>query len=481
MSSPTTSACLAAALAAVLAGCAVGPRYVKPVASAPAQAAFVSGSPTATAETPLPVLWWRLYQDPVLDRLVARALTENADLRVAAGNLAYAQGVLEEARAGRFPTTTLTAGGPTYGRSALQVLNHVPASTGYAVGMTASYQVDLFGRISRAIQAASANAEAIAAAEDVSRVTVAGQTASAYANICGYGEQLDVARRSLALVRQTYDLTRAQRDAGALSDFDVDREGVVLAQARAAIAPLEGQRRAALFSLAALIGAEPSQVPPEAESCRSPPRLTQPLPVGDGASLLRRRPDLRAAERQLAAATARIGVATADLYPTITLGGSVNNAASTVSGLGATSGATYSVGPGLSWTLPNILAARARIHQAGGLASAALAGFDGVVLRALKEAETALAAYTAELDHHLALAEAQRSADDALRLANIQFQAGSVSFLDLITTEQTALAADQALAQSDQTISADQVAVFQALGGGWEDALPVLAERLGKR
>ena len=238
---------------------------------------------------------------------------------------------------------------------------------------------------------------------------------------------------------------------------------------------------AALFSLAALIGAEPSQVPPEAEACRSPPRLTQPLPVGDGAGLLRRRPDLRAAERQLAAATARIGVATADLYPTITLGGSLNNAASTVSGLGATAGATYSVGPGLSWTVPNILAARARIDQAGGLASAALAGFDGVVLRALKEAETALAAYAAELDHHLALAEAQRSADDALRLATIQFQAGSVSFLDLITSEQTAVAADQALAQSDQTISADQVAVFQALGGGWEEAPPVSAARLGKR
>ena len=470
---------LTAAIAVLAAGCVVGPRYVTPTAPPDAKAPFLSAPRAATADVPLPPLWWRLYQDPVLDRLVDRALTENQDLKAAAGNLAYAEGLLEEARAGRFPSTTLTAGGPTYARGAFQIFTGAPAATSYAAGLTASYQIDLFGRIRRAIQAASANADAIQAAEDVVRVTVAGQTAGAYASICGYGEQLDVASRSLELARQTYDLTKAQRDAGALSDFDVDREGVVLAQARAAIAPLEGQRRAALYALAALIGATPAELPAEAAACRRPPRLSRPLPVGDGAGLLRRRPDVREAERQLAAATARIGVATADLYPTITLGGSVANAAATPGGLTSTAGATYSVGPGLSWTAPNLLVARARIHQAGGLASAALAGFDGVVLRALKEAETALAAYASELDHHVALAEAQRSADDALRLADIQFKAGSVSFLDLITTEQTAVAADQALAQSDQTLSVDELAVFQALGGGWEDAPPVRRSPLG--
>jgi NodT family efflux transporter outer membrane factor (OMF) lipoprotein len=474
---PTRLAGLAAA--ALLTGCAVGPRYAAPVLPPAARGPFVSANAAIAADAALPPLWWRLYQDPVLDRLVARALTENQDLKVAAGNLAYAQGLLEEARAGRFPGTTLTAAGPTYGRSAAQALSGASASTGYAAAFTASYQIDLFGRIRRAIEAARANAEAVEAAEDVTRVTIAGQTAGAYANICGYGEQLDVARRSLALVQETYKLTAAQRDAGALSDFEVDREGVLLAQARAAIAPLEGQRRAALFSLAALIGVTPSQVPPEADACRTPPSLTRPLPVGDGAALLRRRPDLREAERQLAAATARIGVATADLYPTISLGGSVAAAASASGRAGGASGATYSVGPGLTWTVPNILVARARIHQAGGLASAALASFDGVVLRALKEAEGALSAYAAELDHHAALVEARRSADDALRLANIQLQAGSLSSLDLITTEQTAVAADQALAQSDQAVSADQVAVFQALGGGWEDAPVVRPTKLG--
>lgn len=469
--------------AALLGGCALGPRPAPPATPPSAEGPFVSAAlPEQAAPAPLPPLWWRLYSDPVLDRLIQQALTENQDLKVAAANLAYAQALLEEARAGRFPATDLTASGPTYARSSFQALGNgvasSTASTVYTAGLSASYQVDLFGRIRRGIQAARASAEATGAAEDVVRVTVAGQTAGAYAAICGFGEQIDVARRSLDLVQQTYTLTVSERDAGALSDFDVAREGVLLAQARAAIPPLEGQRRAALFTLAALIGRTPAQVPAEAATCRAPPRIVQPLPVGDGAALLKRRPDVREAERNLAAATFRIGVATADLYPTISIGGAVSNAARTVGGLGNTAAASYSVGPLLNWSFPNILLARARVHQAGAQASGALAFFDGVVLQALADTEKALSTYGSELDHHVALADARTNADEALRLAEVQFKAGAVSFLDLITAEQTAVAADQALAQSDQTISTDQVAVFQALGGGWEDAPAVTAPRI---
>ncbi len=455
--------------ALTLSACAVGPHYVSPKTPPHAAGSFVSADRPEFAESaPLPPGWWRLYQDAVLDDLVKEALSENQDLKVAAANLAYAEGLLEEARSGRFPTTNLTAAAPSYGRSVSQVIAGAAASTSYAAGLIASYQVDLFGRIARGVQAARANAEASLAAEDVVRVTVAAQTAAAYANICGYGEQLDVARRSVALVQEAYDLTAAERDAGALSNFDLSREGVVLGQAKGAIAPLEGQRRAALFTLAALLGKPPSEVPAAAAACHTPPRLVQPLPVGNGADLLRRRPDLRAAERSLASATARIGVAEADLYPTITLGGAVNNAASSITGIGTTSHATYSVGPMLSWSFPNILTAHARVKQASAQAAAALAGFDGAVLRALSEAEKALSAYGSELDHHTALVDVRTNADEALRLAKIQFEAGSVSFLDLISAESAAVAADQAVALSDQTLSTNQIAVFQALGGGWE-------------
>jgi NodT family efflux transporter outer membrane factor (OMF) lipoprotein len=471
---------VAAALVSVFLGsCAVGPRFAPPSTPPTAQGRFVSADrPDLEGPAPLPPLWWRLYDDPVLDSLVRQALTRNEDLKVAAANLAYAQGLLEEARAGRFPTTELTASLPEYGKGQLQTLDTFRPATAFVAGLSASYQVDLFGRIRRGIQATRANVEATEAAEDVVRVTVAAQTASAYADICGYGHQLDVARRSLDLVQQAYDLTVAQRDAGALSDFDLARQGVILAQSKAIIAPLEGQRRAALFTLAALIGRTPAQVPAEAAACRTPPRIAHALPVGDGAALLRRRPDVREAERNLAAATFRIGVAAADLYPTVSIGGAVENAATTIGGLGRSSTVSYSVGPMLSWSFPDILVARARVKEAGAQASGALASFDGTVLQALSDAEKALSAYGAELDHHVALADAKKNADEAFRLADVQFRAGAASFLDLITAEQTAVAADQAVALSDQTISDDQVGVFQALGGGWEGAPAVTPPRI---
>jgi NodT family efflux transporter outer membrane factor (OMF) lipoprotein len=300
-------------------------------------------------------------------------------------------------------------------------------------------------------------------------------TAGAYVNICGLGEQLDVAGRSLNTVRRTYDITTRQRDVGALSDFDVARQGVLLEQARAAIAPLEGQRRSAVFALAALIGKTPAETPSAAVSCRLPPRLGHPLPVGDGAALLRRRPDIRQAERTLAADTAGVGVAAANLYPTVTLGGSVASAAGAPGQLFTYPTTAYSVGPLITWTFPNILVARAQVLQARAQTAGALAAFNGAVLQALQETEQALATLASELDRHRALEAAGENADQALKLAQIQYHAGTASGLDQLTAEATAISADQALAASDQAIGADQVAVFQALGGGWEGAPPVSA------
>jgi len=451
--------------------CAAGPRAAAPRTPPAADAPFIAaGAAGQTTPDALPTRWWRLYPDPVLDRLVIQALTRNADLKVAVANLAYAQALLSEAKAGQYPGTTLSGAAPSYGRGATQIDYGLPATTTYSAAFSASYQVDLFGRVRRAIEAARADADASRAAADAVRVTVAGETASAYASLCGYAEQIAVARRSVDLLQRTYDLTRVERDAGALSDFDLDRQAALLDQAKAAVPPLEGQRRAALYTLAALIGETPGGVPAEAAACEAPPVLQRPLPVGDGAALLRRRPDIRQGERQLAAATARIGVATADLYPTITLGGSLADGVLPITATKSVNAFTYSAGPMLSWSFPNMLIARAHVREAGAQATAALASFDGVVLNALRDTETALSAYGAELDHHRALLAAQKDATDALRLADIQFRSGAASFLDLLGSESTQVAADQAVALSDQTLAADQVAVFQQLGGGWEDA-----------
>lgn len=461
-----------------LAACAVGPNYVPPQTPPAGVGAFVSAMPEATSNAPLPATWWRLYDDPLLDRLVGEALTENQDLKVAAANLAYAQAVLGEARAGLLPATNLVAGA-SYGRSAGAKAAASPRNAwSYDAGFNAAYQVDLFGRVWRTIEAAHASADQVQAAEDAVRVTVAAETAGAYASLCGYAAQADVARRSLSLAQQTYDIILRQRDLGAASDFDVVRAATALEQSRAAVPTLEGQRRVALFELAALLGKTPAEAPVAAAACHVPPHISRQLPVGEGAALLRRRPDVRETERLMAADTARIGVAAADLYPTVSLGGAVASAANSLGGLSSPAAVTVNVGPLISWSFPNIAVAMARVREARATISGAIAGYHSTVLTALKETEQALSGYSSEIERHMALGAARDLARDAFGLAEAQYNAGSISFLDRLTAQGVLLGAEQALAASDQALSADQVAVFQALGGGWEDAPAVVPPKV---
>jgi NodT family efflux transporter outer membrane factor (OMF) lipoprotein len=321
--------------------------------------------------------------------------------------------------------------------------------------------------VRRSIEAARADAQGAAAARDALKVTVAAETARAYALICGLGEQTAVARRSLAVVSREARITAQRRAAGAASEFDDVRAQGLVAQTRAAIPPLEGQRRAALYQLAALLGRTPARAPSEAEACVTPPRLAALIPVGDGAGLIARRPDVRLADRRLAAATARVGVAVADLYPRISLTGFYGAVGSDTSDLSSEPGLTWGVGPKIAWSFPNQTGPRARIRQAKAGAAAALAGFDSAVLLALKEVHQALAAYGADLDRREALAEAQDKAHRGFDIAHGEFLAGAIPDLDLLTAEQTLTAADAAIAASDTALVQDQIAVFKALGGGW--------------
>ena len=463
--------------AAALAGCAVGPNYQRP---SPAGSATTGFAAQTAAEAPAapPNQWWRLYSDPVLDALVQQALTENTDLQVAEANLGQARGLLNQARAGLFPSTGLQAG-YTYGRNAsadaaaAAAGRRAPDSWVYSAGLDVSYEVDLFGRVRRSIESARATAAAVEAARDAVRVTVAAETTRAYANVCAYGEALDVARRSLDIAQEGYDITVKQRDAGGLSDFDVARQATLLAQTKALVPVAENQRRSALYQLAVLTGRPPETLMPQVEACRTPPLLKQAIPVGDGTAMLRRRPDVRQAERALASATARIGVATANLYPTITLGGAATVGAPSLAGLGRYQSLAYGIGPLINWTFPNTLVANAQIQQARAAASGALAGFNGAVLNALKETEQALSAYGSELDHHAALATARDQAAEATRFADIRFQAGRASFLDVLDARRTQITAESALAASDEALVSNQITVFKALGGGWEDSPPV--------
>ena len=503
--------------AALLAGCTVGPRYRTPPIAAVAPAGFAEAS-AATSSTPPPGRWWRLYDDAALDALVQTALVRNTDLRQAAASLAEARGVLEEARAGLFPSTTLSGSlsrsrastltgaaagaaasgaagggaggtgatggavgggstGTTGGTTVTGLGTTTPqARTIYSTGFGATYEIDLFGRISRGIDAARADVEAQAAAQDLARTAVAAETTRAYVLACTSARQAEVARGSEALVADSYAILLRQRDLGAASDYDTSNVLALLEQARAVIPPLEGQRRAALYALAVLTGDPPERVSAEAATCHATPRLISPLPVGDAAGLLARRPDVRQAERALARSVYGIDVATADLYPTVSLFGSVSTSATSIGGLGRRAGTAFSFGPLVTWDVPNLVAARARVRQAEARAQGALAAFDGTILVALRDLEQALATYGAELDRRAALQAARDASAEANRLAGIRAQGGAISLLDSLQVQRTLVTAEAQLAASDAQLAAAQVAVFRALGGGWEDA-PAVATR----
>ena len=455
----------------LVAACAVGPDYHPASVPAAASAPFTS-SPVATA-TAGDDRWWRLYDDPVLDDLIGQAFAANTDLRVATANLRRARAVLNEAQGARLPSTTISGSAVEARQSVATTNGPVPfRSEFYRLGFDANYEIDLYGRVGRNIEAARADAAAEAAARDAVAISVAAETARAYADACSAARQLDVATRSLKIQADSFDLTERRVAAGRDSPLDAARARAQLESTRAALPSFAADQRSALFRLAVLTGKPPTEADARARACTMPPQLKGPIPAGDGAALLKRRPDIRRADRQLAAATARIGVATADLFPKISIGGSVTGQGTTPGAVFSNNGFGFSIGPLLSWSFPNIIAVRARIAQAKAGGDAALANFDGVVLGALRETETALSDYAGAIDRNGALRAARDQSSEAARIVRLRYGAGAENFLSVLDAERTLATADAQLAASDAALTNAQIAVFKALGGGWEMATP---------
>ncbi len=461
---------LAAFLPALfLCACAVGPNYQRPAALPPEQVRLTEAIENgAVTPSPLPEQWWQLFKDPELDRLVTQALAKNTDLRVAAANLQRARAVLSEAGAARLPTST-TKAQFSNSRQVVPSIGRTVTNDFFSVGFDASYEIDLFGGVSRSIEAARADTASAQAAVDAARVSVAAETARAYASACGFGEQADVARETESLQARTLDLTQRRLSAGRGTLSEVDQATVLIEQARAQVPVFEAQRRSALYALAVLTGDPPAAILDSAAArCRTVPMAAEPLPVGDGQALLARRPDVRQAERSLAADTARIGVATAALYPKISLLGSTSLGATQFSNLGSSGSFGYSVGPLISWNFPFNGAARARIHENEAIAQGSLARFDAAVLNALKEAEQALARAGGAAQREEALRRAMTASSDAARLSRTRFDYGADSFLQLLDAERQRAQTRAAIASAEADRADAQISVFKALGGGWQ-------------
>jgi outer membrane protein, multidrug efflux system len=463
---------LAFTASVTLAACTVGPNYVLPkdaLIQTPAANGPFAGADNASLEQQAPPdQWWKLYQDPQLDLLIHQALAANTNLRVAEATLERSHALVLEARAARQPNAVANISGE-YGEvsgESYLLEKVIPPAKLYDTGLSVSYDFDLFGRLRRAVEAASATDESEQAVRDLVKINVVAQTTRAYADLCNAGAELTVARRALDLQNQSLALTKRLVAAGRAASLDEIRSRGQVAQLQSTVPMLEANKRNAIFRLATLTGRPPARFDPKWEACATPPRLITPLPVGDGAQLLKRRPDVHAAERRLAAATAQIGIAVASLYPNISLRASIGSTGAMDDFLTKPTN-RYGIGPGITWEL-NQSAARARIKGAEAGVKANLARFDGVVLEALRESESALNVYVHDLERERNLREACDMADRAVKDAHTLQMFGRVAALTVLDAERTQAAAAMALARQKSQVSVDQINVFAALGGGWQ-------------
>jgi NodT family efflux transporter outer membrane factor (OMF) lipoprotein len=450
--------------ATALSACAVGPDYKAPATPSTAAGAFLGATTPAVSTAQADDHWWRLYDDPVLDGLVRDALTANTDIRVAVARLEKARAQLRGARSSNLPSTTLS-GSPTYGRASESQVPPGADRQGWTIdaGLDVAYEVDLFGRVKRSIEAVRGDVGVAQADADAVRVAIVADTVRAYVDATSSAERVAVAQQTVALLDKSIRITDARFQAGRSDRLDVIRVTALREQQAAAIPALIADRDGALFRLATLTGRTPQDLPATVRAQSVTPDLKQPIPVGDGRALLARRPD----ERRLAADTARIGVATADLYPRITLGGSIGTTAVGGQGLFGGGPLNWLVGPLINWAFPNNEAVRARIGAARADADASLASFDGAVLKALEETETALSVYAHALERRDTLKAARDAADRAARISLARQREGRTDFLTVLDAQRTLAAADGDLAAADRAVAFAQVDLFRALGGGW--------------
>jgi NodT family efflux transporter outer membrane factor (OMF) lipoprotein len=464
-----------AAAAALATGCTtVGPDYHLPeqsvMRSPDANGPLTDGSQRAVSLAAVPDDWWQLYDDPQLDALVKEALAANTTVRAALANLQRAVATYHEVESENLPQGGVeanTARAQLSGESFLKE-EKLPVVNLAAAALSVSYQIDFFGKLARADEAALAAAEASQAALDVARVSVAAETVRAYVQSCAANHEYDIANEQLKLQERSVAITRKLVDVGRDQPTDLLRAQAQADTLRAALPHFRAQHEAATFRLAVMLGKVPGTLEADATQCRRIPRLRQALPVGDGAALLRRRPDVRQAERELASATAKIGVATADLYPSIRIGASIG-ASGVLEHFGQARTEQWTVGPMITWSLPtNGVRAHIKGMEAG--ADAALAHFDGVVLKALQETRTSLSAYTRELERDAALRDARDKSRAAAEQNRKLYRAGRAPYLTSLDAERTHASAEAALASAETQVAMDQINLFLALGGGWQSS-----------
>ncbi|MEJ5863050.1 TolC family protein [Pseudomonas farsensis] len=458
---PLTPSLLALALAA----CAVGPDYKAP-ATEPAR--LDSGlQAKAFDRSRFESLWWKQFDDPVLNQLVQASLDGNRDLRVAFARLKAARAIRDDVANDQIPVVTSRASsdlgkGQIPGQTERRV-----NSERYDLGLDMAWELDLFGRIQRQIEASDAQEAAAEADLQQLQVSLIAELVDAYGQLRGAQLREKIAVANLKTQHESRDITVTLRDAGVGNELDVVRADARLAGVEATVPQLQAAQVRAQNRIATLLGQRPNALSVDL-SPKALPAIAKALPVGDPGELLRRRPDIRSAERQLAAATADVGVATADLFPRVSLSGFLGFTAARGSQIGSAASNAWALGPSITWAAFDLGSVRARLRGAKANADGALATYEQQVLLALEESSNAFSDYGKRQQRLLALMRQSDASRKAAELASVRYREGTVDYLVLLDAERERLSAEDAQAQGEVELYSGIVAIYKALGGGWQ-------------
>lgn len=446
-----------AILVAALSACAVGPDY-----QAPVKVADISiDAPYQQAE--LAQSWWQAFDDVALNRLITRALQENRSLVQARANVERAYAVFRDANNDLLPKGTLNTGYQAGENGTVSPADDGVISRGYSTGASLSWDLDLFGKIRRATEAAQAQAEQADILWHDAQVQLISQVATSYGEYRGAQLRLVVAEQNLQNLTQSRAIVLARLEAGMASELELAQIEAQLHQVQAMVPAYRVALLTADATLSALLAQQPGQL--KLGAVPHLPELKQPVAVVEGANYLRYRADVASSERALAASTAQIGVATADLYPNLSVRGFLGF----ISGPGlALNGDTqsWSVAPTLSWQAADLGSVKARIRQAKASSQIALAQFEQQVFNAINEMQLSLQSYNLSREQQLSTELQWQASNKAVQIARQRYNAGSGEFLDLLDAERELLRARDQLAQLQQQSFSRLVGIYRSFGGG---------------
>ncbi len=468
--------CLAGSLAAlVLSGCVVGPDYKAPEIQTPGQ--YSSAALVQPTTRPVEDLsrWWTVFDDAKLTSLIERAAASNLDLKIAAARLREAKAARGIVSAGLWPSANLGASAyQSKGSENAMDTGGAPnpsanEHSSFQVGADALWELDIFGGVRRGIEAADAD---IAAVEEASRdvmVSLMAEVALNYIGLRNSQQQLNIARQNIKLQRDTLELTQTRFKAGLTGELDVARSRALVATTEAVLPPIQENISQAIFRLSVLTGRDPGALLEELSPEAPMPTGEAAVPMGMPSDLLRRRPDIRRAERELAAATARIGVATADLYPKFTITGNIGTQTHDLRYIADLQSGFWSIGPGVSWPVFDAGRIRARIAVQNARTDALLVNYERSVLLALEEVENALVARARDLERRRSLADAVAANRRSVELANELYSKGLVDFISVLDAQKSLFSSEEQLVLIERAAAMDLVKLYKALGGGWSE------------